>query len=251
MIEQLQFFLDFDGTITTTDVVDLVLGRFADAKWKDIEKEWIDGKIGSRECLSRQVELIKATPEELRALLREVKVDPYFISFLKQAEELGVPVAIVSDGFDIMIEQILKQTLENIPHLLKAIPVFSNKLEWKESRWQAVFPHEMMCSHGCANCKPVIMKKLSTKADMVVFVGDGLSDRFAAKKANLTFAKGKLLPYCEENKYPHKKYSSFKEIEAWLSKNHAKYTRAKTGKKGNWIESLKGCFAWILPKKNS
>jgi 2-hydroxy-3-keto-5-methylthiopentenyl-1-phosphate phosphatase len=248
-MDQIQFFLDFDGTITTADVVDAVLNRFADPCWKDIEKQWIEGKIGSRECLSRQIDLVKATPEELKELLRGIKVDPHFVSFLKCAEELAVPVAIVSDGFDIMIEQILKQTLQEIPHLLKAIPVFSNKLIWKENRWQALFPHDMMCSHGCANCKPVIMKKLSSRADLVVFVGDGLSDRFAAKKASLTFAKGKLLSFCEENKYIYKKYSGFKEIETWLSKNHAKLTRAK--KKTGWLDSLKGLFPWNLRKKNS
>ena len=247
----MHFFLDFDGTITTTAVVDLVLGRFADDRWREIEKEWTDGKIGSRECLLRQTELIKATPEELEVLLREVKIDPHFTSFLKLAESLGVPVAIVSDGFDVMIEQILKQTLEATPQLVKAIPVFSNKLEWKEGRWHAIFPYEMLCQHGCANCKPVIMKKLSSKTDKVVFVGDGFSDRFAAKKANLTFAKGKLLDYCKENNYPYKKYSGFKEIETWLSKNHAKWTQTQPEHGKNWLSFLKGLFSWISPKKNS
>ncbi len=46
---------DFDGTITLKDSTDLLLDRFADPAWLDIEKEWLLGKIGSRECLERQL----------------------------------------------------------------------------------------------------------------------------------------------------------------------------------------------------
>ena len=65
----LHFFLDFDGTIATSDVVDMVLEKFADKKWRDIEKEWQSGKIGSRECLTRQIELLKAEPGQIAELI--------------------------------------------------------------------------------------------------------------------------------------------------------------------------------------
>ena len=85
-MKTIHFFLDFDGTITTSDVVDMVLEATADKRWKEVEKEWNAGKIGSRECLTRQVELIKATPDDLARLASKVTVDPYFVPFLKKAE---------------------------------------------------------------------------------------------------------------------------------------------------------------------
>ena len=50
---------DFDGTVTRTDAVDNILERFADPSWEAIEDEWLSGKIGSRECLGRQLALVK------------------------------------------------------------------------------------------------------------------------------------------------------------------------------------------------
>src|SRR3990167_7759814 len=107
----LRFFLDFDGTITKADVVDLVLERFASPAWRDVEKEWTSGKIGSRECLGRQLGLVAAGMSELNALVDAVDVDAGFVPFLKAAHELSVPVTIVSDGFEPFIRRILERVV--------------------------------------------------------------------------------------------------------------------------------------------
>jgi Uncharacterized conserved protein, possibly involved in methylthioadenosine recycling len=72
---------DFDGTITRTDVIDNILQRFADPDWEAIEEQWLQGEIGSRECLSRQLSLVKATPAELLAYFDTVEIDPDFPDF--------------------------------------------------------------------------------------------------------------------------------------------------------------------------
>jgi 2-hydroxy-3-keto-5-methylthiopentenyl-1-phosphate phosphatase len=219
-LRTIQFFLDFDGTITNSDVVDLVLDHFASSKWKQIEKEWASGEIGSRECLSRQVELIRATPEQLNALVSRVTVDPHFVAFLHKAEQLGVLVTIVSDGFDIIISQILKKNLSNSSGYLKALPIFSNRLVKSADGFKAVFPNENGCEHGCANCKASLIKRLTSPEDHVLFVGDGLSDRYAAQTAHVTFAKGKLLAYCHDKNIDAIPYDNFKKITEWLTDNH-------------------------------
>ena len=227
----IHFFLDFDGTISTSDAVDLVLERFADKEWKKIEKEWTDGNIGSRECLARQVALIRATPEELHFAVSQVKLDVYFLSFLKKAEELGVLVTIVSDGFDIIIEQVLKQNLQNKSGVVKGMPIFSNQLQKTTTGFKAVFSTEAVCDHGCANCKQAVIKKMTSPGDHIFFVGDGLSDRFAARQAHLTFAKGKLLTYCQENKIDHIAFKDFKKIQQWLEENHAFLRKVQDGQR--------------------
>ena len=65
--------IDFDGTVTLGDVTQLVLERFADPKWLEVEAEWVAGRIGSRECLARQAALLSASPGEIDALLDAVK----------------------------------------------------------------------------------------------------------------------------------------------------------------------------------
>lgn len=214
-MKQLKFFLDFDGTVSSGDVVDLVLDRFASAEWRDVEKEWAAGKIGSRECLSRQFALVKAAQKELEALISGIKVDPGFNAFLAAAAELSVPVTVVSDGFDFFIERILANNIGD-PLLLKNLAVFSNRLALKEGSFTASFASNGECGHNCGNCKPAVLKRLAGKNDFVIFVGDGLSDRFAAEVSDLTFAKGKLLDFCKTNRLKHRPFDNFHEIEKWL-----------------------------------
>ena len=126
----MHFFLDFDGTITKNDIVDLVLERFASPDWKKVEKEWAEGKIGSRECLSRQIALVSATKEEVLELISKTEADPHFVSFLKCAKKYGFPVTIVSDGFKIVIENILKRILKENAEGIGSLPIYSNQLEW-------------------------------------------------------------------------------------------------------------------------
>lgn len=221
----LRFFLDFDGTITQSDVVDSVLERFASSEWRKVEKEWVDGKIGSRECLKKQIGFVSTTPDRLDALLSEVSLDPYFISFLKRARDLNIPVAVLSDGFDLIIRNVLERSLVDFPQLLKDLPIYSNALQWTPRGLKVVFAGKD-CDHGCANCKESLIQKLTQDSEKVVFVGDGLSDRYAAKIADLTFAKRKLLDFCRENRIHHRQYSNFRQIQDWLEEaSHTQYTR--------------------------
>ena len=67
-------FVDFDGTIAPSDATDMLFEQFADPSWREVEEEWQAGVIGSRECMTRQVSLLRATPQELVAAAREVGV---------------------------------------------------------------------------------------------------------------------------------------------------------------------------------
>ena len=60
---QCHVFVDFDGTIVPCDATDFLFERFALPEWRDVERDWQAGKIGSRECMTRQVDLLRATPE--------------------------------------------------------------------------------------------------------------------------------------------------------------------------------------------
>ncbi|OIO37086.1 MAG: hypothetical protein AUJ72_05200 [Candidatus Omnitrophica bacterium CG1_02_46_14] len=217
----MQFFIDFDGTISKNDAVDLILERFASGEWKKVEQEWVAGKIGSRECLTRQMALVSASQKELTHLISQIEVDPHFVSFLKTAKDLNIPVTIVSDGFRFVIEGILNRILNNSEGLVNSLPIFSNELEWHGGRIQVLFPKGSVCEHGCANCKARVIDAQRKPKQRIIFIGDGLSDRFAAMASDLTFAKHKLLKFCEENSITHKRYSSFKEIENYIIFEHS------------------------------
>jgi len=182
-------FSDFDGTVTQTDVTDEILTRLADPAWRGVEQEWVRGEIGSRECLERQMALVRASARELNALIDAVPVDPGFADFCRFAEHRALSFYVVSDGFDYVIRRVL-----------------------------TAFPHPAAgCEHGCATCKAGVMKRLGRGHDPVVFIGDGLSDRFAAREADLVFAKHELLKYCLANGIAFEPFRTFADVQASLA----------------------------------
>ena len=69
-------YCDFDNTISEYDVTDAILEKFADPSWEAVEEEWLAGKITARECMEKQISLIRASREELDSLLDEAESVP-------------------------------------------------------------------------------------------------------------------------------------------------------------------------------
>ena len=207
-------FLDFDGTITQRDATDAILEAFAEPKWLDVERAWLSGKIGSRECMRAQIDLVSASPAQVDALLNEIDVAPGFSMLLDASAAVGVPVHIVSDGFDYCIKRILGRPDRGLLPRLARSQIVSSGLEpaVQPDRWRATFSHPTdRCAHGCATCKPAVMKQLSA-GDLIMFVGDGLSDRYAAAYADVVFAKDTLATYCENASIPYTPYDTLEAV---------------------------------------
>jgi 2-hydroxy-3-keto-5-methylthiopentenyl-1-phosphate phosphatase len=212
-------FLDFDGTISCRDAVDYILETYAEPRWLEFEAKWRDGRIGSRECLRAQMSLVSATRDELDALLGDIDVDEGFAPLLEMCAAQQVPVHIVSDGFDYCIQRILSRIDTEPEKGLSVGRVCASHLEHKGNRWRTAFPFfEQTCAHGCATCKPAVMRLLNSANLPTVFVGDGLSDRYAAQTADQVFAKGKLAAYCGEQSIDHTSFQNLEEVAAHLER---------------------------------
>ncbi|AQY64594.1 MULTISPECIES: MtnX-like HAD-IB family phosphatase [Pseudomonas] len=201
---------DFDGTITPTDVIDNVLQRFAGPEWETIEQEWLDGHIGSRECLSRQLALIKATPSELLAYFDSVEIDPDFPDFVDHVIGLGASIEVVSDGIEQGIARILSRNYVSL------LPILANRLrQVDQNSWRIDFPYASdACRAASGNCKC----KSTPRNKRVLVIGDGKSDMCVASTADFVFAKGSLARYCEANNIPHARFDTFAEVSALLAK---------------------------------
>jgi 2-hydroxy-3-keto-5-methylthiopentenyl-1-phosphate phosphatase len=210
-------FLDFDGTITGRDAVDAILEAYADPRWLAVEEHWRSGRIGSRACLRAQMALVEAPRAELDALLDSIEVDEGFALLLDTCAAAGVPVHIVSDGFDYCIRRILARPDLRLGARLDGVRIFASHLEPEGRRWRTDFPHPRAgCAHRCATCKPSVMAMLNGEDRLSVFAGDGLSDRYAAGAADLVFAKGGLAAHCRERGIEHLAYEGLAEVAARL-----------------------------------
>jgi 2,3-diketo-5-methylthio-1-phosphopentane phosphatase len=206
-------FTDFDGTITQIDVIDEILAQLAHPSWQQIEQEWTRGSIGSRECLQRQIALVDTSAEDLHALIDAVPIDPSFAAFCRFTQKQGIPLYLVSEGFDYVIARILKRTGVGWP-LQNGIQLFSSALRLEGRRLIASFPHSPQpCEHGCATCKAALMRRLGKGKHPIIFIGDGLSDRFAVDEADVVFAKRKLLAYCREHGKACQPFETFADVE--------------------------------------
>jgi 2,3-diketo-5-methylthio-1-phosphopentane phosphatase len=209
-------FTDFDGTITQLDVTDVLLAQLAHPSWQEVEQAWTRGAIGSRECLEQQIALVDTSAEEFHALIDGVPIDPTFAAFYRFTRQRGIPLYILSEGFDYWIERILKRAGVNGP-VRNGTHMFSSALRLEGRRLIPSFPHAAPpCEHGCATCKAALIRRLGKGKHPVIFVGDGLSDRFAVDEANVVFAKRQLLAYCHEHGKVCHPFETFAEVEQAL-----------------------------------
>ena len=56
------------------------------------------------------------------------------------------------------------------------------------------------------------MKRLNAAGAVTVFVGDGMSDRYAATCANVVFAKDKLAAFCDKASIPYTPYDTLAAV---------------------------------------
>lgn len=205
-------FIDFDGTISKRDVIDRILEEFADSRWLNVEEKWLNGEIGSRECLQEQFSFVKAPSAELNEFLDTLELDEGFAALLDVCLEANLRVHIVSDGFDYYIRRLLDKNLHRAQ--TNAIKIWANRLiPHGRNRWRTQFPYfRDVCADGCATCKPRVMREQNRFAAPSIFVGDGLSDRFAAKAATIVFAKNKLSEFCLESGIQQTAFSTLKQV---------------------------------------
>jgi len=206
----LHILCDFDGTISTEDVTDSLLARFADPEWEAIEADWKAGRIGSRECMTRQVALIRATPEQLDRHLDGIEIDRHFAGFVRLARTYGMPLTVVSDGLDHAIRALLAR------EGLGDLPILANHLERiGADRYRLRSPHAApACSAASGTCKCAVANAAETQT---LLIGDGASDFCAGAAVDLVFAKEALLDHCRARGLPHVACGNFAEAQTLLA----------------------------------
>ncbi len=213
VIKKYVVFFDFDNTITKHDVLDDMLARFSrNNQWLELEEKWKRGKIGSLECLKGQIEGIDITKTALDRYLSKVKIDPYFKRLRKFLNSRNIKTIVLSDNFDYILKNIIKY---NGIHNLKT---YSNKLKLSGNRLIPFFPFSNKKCGDCAHCKKTTLLTNSTKDDIIVYIGDGLSDVCPAEYADLVFAKGYLLKCMKNRNGSLVPYKTMKDIYDYFAK---------------------------------
>ncbi len=166
--------LDFDGTVTRDDIGDLICGRFAPPRWREIADRWARGDLSLSEAQRQMWALCRCTLADAVAYAHEVGVlRPGLDRLLTAAAAAGVPVTLASGGFDFYIEPLLGQARLN-----SLSSRFYNRARFHGEIVKIEFPHGDLSCARCAICKGRVCQNVRVAvAGPIAFVGDGFSDR--------------------------------------------------------------------------
>ena len=205
---------DFDGTICTADVGDGLNARFAAPEWREIDRAYTRGEIGSRLAYPRVAALMQGiTREQMLAFaLRQARIDPGFPAFVAFCRARGYDLKVISDGLDFYIEAVLERDG------LTDIEFYANAVSFSAPDRIAVdFPHLNERCAKCGTCKSALIERFRPDYDRILYIGDGHSDVCPSQRADRIFAKGVLLEKCMQNGTPCSPYRTFEDILRMLA----------------------------------
>lgn len=204
--------VDFDGTVTQNDVGALFFATYAKDFYGEIISLWLEGKISSKECMERLCRLVKISELDLKKFVISQKIDDKFPDFVDLCKCRNIKLVILSDGLDYYIRLILNK------FGLEELPFFSNVLKFEDTKLVPEFPYFDLGCGNCGNCKKNHLKKLRSKDQKVIYIGDGLSDRCAVTEADIVFAKKDLRKFCVEEGIEHYQFLDFGDVSRTLQK---------------------------------
>ncbi len=214
LLEQsrVEFFFDFDGTITEVDTLVLLLDRFAPPSWWDIENEVHAGGLNEQESLQREVDCLNVGWEEAQAfLLERVQLRAGFRELLAWLSRRDIPVTVLSGGFKRIIDTVFQQ--EGID-----LPVCSNDAVIAGKSWRVVPANHPRIRKRCNHCKTWHLEQARQQGVKTIYLGDGSTDRCASETTDFLFARSQLQDWCRENSIPHFPFDDFHDVLAELKR---------------------------------
>ena len=207
----LSILIDYDGTISLTDVTDVVMAEHLPGNWEESAALYDAGKIGSRSQMVWELEEFDTESELLFATAAAQPHDPGFVPFIRRAQAASIPIEVVSDGFGFFIRPALERLGVGELTVVTSLTVFAGRSASIE------FPNGHPRCLVCGTCKRERVFAHRAAGRQVMYIGDGESDRYAAGYSDIVFAKRSLERICIEAGWPFHRWTTFSEIDTWLA----------------------------------
>ena len=206
--------VDYDGTVSRRDIGDVLLAEHALVPQAVViarDADYDAGRAGSRELMQWDMEVLPRDGELLRAVAAAIPQDETFPSFVTAVRQAGAAIEIVSDGLGFYVTS----NLARLDPSLADLPIATNEndVDGDGRMW---FPYGHPACFVCGTCKRERVRAHEAGGRVVVFVGDGQSDRYAAHHADVVWAKDALLAWGRASGRDFLAWDRFAEIEAWF-----------------------------------
>jgi len=199
--------IDWDGTVTVSDTMDLIVREFGDADLVDrFSDAFIDDSKPLPVTLQHVVESELATiktplDEVVDWLLENVELRPGFLELAERER----PLLLSSN-----LRQLIQPLLDHFG--IEADLLANELVSDGESGWRVHFDGEIcpVCGERC--------KRPKLPSGEVVYVGNGYSDRCPALASARVFARCGLARYLDTIGSPYEPFGDFHQIAAALDR---------------------------------
>jgi 2-hydroxy-3-keto-5-methylthiopentenyl-1-phosphate phosphatase len=195
--------LDWDGTVTERDTLDLVLQEFGDPEiYERVERELDAGRMTLNDVIAAEFATVTVPLEDAVAFVVEhTRVRPGFAELARARRPL-----VVSSGFHELIEPVLERE-----GVLGEVELRANRVEASPGGWRVHFRVADICDECGEACK-----RGDLPAGEVVYAGDSHSDYCASLAADRVFAIGGLARWLERRGVRHEPLTDFYALASEL-----------------------------------
>ena len=205
--------IDFDDTITTTNVAHIVLSEFAEPNWPEIRQQFIRGEIPPEGYFETPFENISAEKSiQENHIKQHAEVRPGFTEFNKFCVKNDIAIAIVSRGLDYYIEAVLEK------YQITNIPIFAVPTQFNGGKMKIISKYTDVNCNQWGICKCSVLQKYRESSDIIIYIGDGQNDLCPAKKSNIIFARDALIRHCKQENIDFHRFSDFTSIQTEVMK---------------------------------
>jgi 2-hydroxy-3-keto-5-methylthiopentenyl-1-phosphate phosphatase len=154
------------------------------------------------------MDVLPRDAELLRTEAAAMAQDEAFPAFVDAVRARGGAVEVVSDGFGFYVQS-------NLAALgVSDVFVATNETRVGVGGAGMSFPFGHPSCLVCGTCKRERVRLHQAAGKVVVFVGDGTSDRYAAAHADMVFAKGSLARICRAEGWAYREWATFADVTA-------------------------------------
>jgi len=204
---------DFDGTVTEEDASFLILDTFSVSNWRQLFKDYQQGKITVGQFNEATFSKVEANRETLLEIVRrDTKIRPGFPELVNLCRQNDFRFVIVSNGLDFYIEDILNRL--GLPD----VEAYAAETHFSPDGLSVQYtgPDGKLLE---SNFKLAYVDSFLKEGYRIIYIGDGHSDLSPAEKCSHVFATGTLLELCQEAKLSYTSFTDFNDIvsvlESW------------------------------------
>ena len=205
-------FCDFDGTITKSDSFVKMLQEFAPQSSQQILSLIYDRSLTLKEGVKQLLNTIESDRyQQIIDSTADLSIRPGFSELLDFLIAHHIPLVVVSGGLRDMVEAVLKTEVNQQPLIERVTAIYAADIDRSGEYLQG---YSQFTSDRELVAKAKIMAQYP--ASYTIAIGDSVTDINMALKADLVFARDRLVTYLKAENKAYIPWNDFFDVRDYL-----------------------------------